>query len=88
MLTGKPCREAEISFQGMNVETNGRAMTNAQGAFIMDGLMPGEYRVTIFRMSGDGQSVDPAFEKYAGKDSELRADVVAENDQFEFNLGD
>ncbi|MEW4451494.1 carboxypeptidase-like regulatory domain-containing protein [Bremerella sp. JC817] len=86
LMEGKPCRDAEVTFQAEHLPTVGRAVTNGNGKFVVDELLPGEYTVSIFRMSQDGMSIDPMFEKYAGTDSQLVAIVTPEKTTFDFDL--
>ncbi|MCC9607923.1 carboxypeptidase-like regulatory domain-containing protein [Blastopirellula sp. JC732] len=86
-INGKPCREAEVTFKSPYTRTMGRGVTNSKGEFTVVELMPGEYTVSVLRMSMDAQGIAPGFEIYAGNDSPLQAIVTEDQTTFEFTLG-
>ncbi|TWT34331.1 carboxypeptidase-like regulatory domain-containing protein [Blastopirellula retiformator] len=86
-MNGKPCRGAEVTFKSPHTRTMGRGVTNGKGEFTVVELMPGEYTVSVLRMSMDGQGIAAEFEAYAGNESPLQAVVSEEQTTFEFQLG-
>ncbi|EAQ79184.1 carboxypeptidase-like regulatory domain-containing protein [Blastopirellula marina] len=85
-MNGKPCKEAEVTFHSPDTKTLGRAVTDSTGQFTINEILPGEYTVSVLRMSMDGLGIAPEFEKFASRDSPLHAVVSEQQTTFEFAI--
>ena len=85
-LDGKPFSNAEVVFvplEGDERKGTMLSITNETGSYTIAGVPAGEYRVRIDRQVNGGPN--PALSKYH-ENSELRAEVSAEQKQFDFDL--